>query len=253
MNTKSSHNAGRSLKRIIRLDWDAIAGVIAALVALILHFLHIVEVGLLLAIILVLMALLLIRDFRREHQVERVIASSERTEAVLKHIQSALKLPDTILIGPSELRFASKQFAQRGQGEVIWFNVCLLMLRPQAIFDALLLPFIENPQITSIQFISYRSGKELWQSEVMPKARICPGCEKIKEPIWHSLEENVSFIFIETTPEGKGEALLSFWGEPFMSKSAGVDIPRYIFHVQEQSELIIRLRELERSYRMDSR
>ncbi len=37
-----------------------------------------------------------------------------------------------------------------------------------------------------------------------------------------------------------------------MSKSAGRDIPRYVFHVQEQSELLIRLKELERNYRIQS-
>lgn len=247
---KPTYDRGRFFKRLIRLDWDVIAGIIAALAALILHFLHIIEVGLLLAIILVLLAILLFRDLRRELHTEHIITSSERTEATVKDILSALKPSDITLIGPSELRFESKQFAQRGQGEVTWFNVCLLMFHPQATFDALLRPFIENPLITSIQFISDQSGKELWQSEVMSKATACPGCQKIKEPIWCPLEENISFIFLETTPEGRGEALLSFWGEPFMAKSAGRNIPRYIFHVKEHSELITRLRELERGYRI---
>ena len=252
MKKKPSYNAGSYLKRIIRLDWDVIAGIIAALVALILHFLHIVEIGVLLAIALVLLALLLIRDFRREYHAEQVIASSERTEAAVQDIKSALKPPDIILIGPSELLSASKQFAQRGQGEVIWFNVCLYMFHTQPTFDALLRPFIENPSITSIQFISDNSEKKLWESEVKAKAMVCPGCEKIKEPIWRDLKETVSFIFIETESGGRGEALLSFWGEPFMSKSAGRDIPRYVFHVQEHSELLIRLKELERNYRIQS-
>jgi hypothetical protein len=250
LKTKPTYDRGRYFKRLIRLDWDVIAGIIAALTALILHFLHIIEIGLLLAITVVLLAILLIRDLRRELHAEHIITSSERTEATVKDILSALKPSDVTLIGPSGLLFESKQFAHRGQGEVTWFNVCLLMFRPQATFDALLRPFIENPLITSIQFISDQSVKELWQSEVISKAMACPGCEKIKEPIWCSLEENVSFIFLETTPDGRGEALLSFWGEPFMSKSAGRDIPRYIFHVKEHSELITRLRELERAYRI---
>jgi len=247
---KAPSGGGSFWERLIRLEWDAIAGVIAALVALVLHFLHIVEVGLLLAIILVLMALLLIRDLRREQHTERVLASAERTESTLRDIKSALKPPDAILIGPSGLRSAGKQFAQRGQGEIVWFNVCLFMLCSQSVFDALLRPFIENPLITSIQFISSKSEQKLWETEVMAKAKVCPGCEKLKEPVWSDLKETVSFIFIETTPEGRGEALLSFWGEPFMSRSAGRDVPRYIFHVLEHSELIIRLRELERDYRI---
>lgn len=253
MSKKPPHNAGSQLKRVIRLDWDAIAGVIAALAALILHFLHIVETGVLLAIALVLMALLLIRDFRREHHAEQVIASSQRTEAAVQDIKTALKPPAVILIGPSELRSASMQFTRHGQGEVTWFNICLRMFHSQSTFDALLRPFIENPLVTSIQFISDHSEKNLWESNVMSKAASCPGCHKIKEPLWRDLKETVSFIFMETSSSGKAEALLSFWGEPFMSRSVGRDIPRYVFHVQEQSELLIRLKELERNYRMQSR
>jgi hypothetical protein len=247
---KASSDAGSFWKRLIRLEWDAIAGIIAALAALVLHFLHIVEIGLLLAIILVLMALLLIRDLRREQHAERVLTSAERTESTLRDIKSALQPPDIILVGPAGLRSAGRQFAQRGQGEVVWFNVCLFMLRSQSVFNALLRPFIENPQVTSIQFISNKNEQKLWQTEVMAKVKVCPGCEKVREPIWSDLKETVSFIFIETTPEGRGEALLSFWGEPFMSRSTGQDIPRYIFHVLEHSELIVRLREMERNYRI---
>ena len=36
---------------------------------------------------------------------------------------------------------------------MIWFNVCLLMFIPQSLFDTLLRPVIENPNVTSIQFI----------------------------------------------------------------------------------------------------
>jgi hypothetical protein len=35
-----------------------------------------------------------------------------------------------------------------------------------------------------------------------------------------------------------------------MARTPGRDVPRYIFHVQRQSELVGRLRELERGYRL---
>jgi len=47
------------------------------------------------------------------------------------------------------------------------------------------------------------------------------------------------------------EAHLSFWGEPFMSRATGRDMPRYIFHVQRHSELIGRLVEIQRLYRLE--
>ncbi|MDT8387098.1 MAG: hypothetical protein RQ736_06260 [Thiogranum sp.] len=47
-------------KKYLGLEWDAIAGITAAIVAIILHFFHVVDEQVILPIILVLMALLFI-------------------------------------------------------------------------------------------------------------------------------------------------------------------------------------------------
>lgn len=49
---------------------------------------------------------------------------------------------------------------------------------------------------------------------------------------------------------GKAEALVSFWGEPFIAAHHDRRIPGYIVHVRAHSELIGRLREIERASRM---
>jgi hypothetical protein len=64
------------------------------------------------------------------------------------------------------------------------------------------------------------------------------------------MNESVSFILADREPDGQVEAQLSFWGEPFMARATGRDVPRYIFHVRGHSDLMPRLVELERSYRM---
>ncbi|MDO8716678.1 MAG: hypothetical protein Q7J73_07740 [Dehalococcoidales bacterium] len=237
------------MKRLLELNWEAIAGVLAALTALILHLLHIVDQSVLLPIVLVLLALLLVRDLRRESQEERIRAAVERSEISLKEIGSALKPPEAILVGPSELISSTEQFARRLQGEVVWFNVCLLMFRPQQTFDMLLRPMIENPLVTSVEFISRQSEKERWRTELMPKITACSGSNKVKEPEWCEVEGTVSFILAKTL-DGKEEALVSFWGEPFMSMVPGRQIPRYVFLVQAHSGLVARLREIERSCRL---
>jgi hypothetical protein len=214
------------LRRLLGLNWEAVAGVLAAVTALILHLLHYVEEGVLLSIALVLLALLLIRDFRRERHEERISDSTGRTEATLRDIRSALKPPEAILIGPSQLRAGTEQFARRVRGEVVWFNVCLLMFRPQQTFDMLLRPIIENPNVTSVRFISSLSEKELWQTEMVPKVAVCSGGNKVAEPHWQELEKTVSFILAETSPDSREEALVSFWQEPFMSRTLGQQIPR---------------------------
>jgi hypothetical protein len=49
------------------------------------------------------------------------------------------------------------------------------------------------------------------------------------------------------------KALLSFWGEPFMSRSAGRDVTRYIVRVDGSSGLIECFGDLERAWRADGR
>ena len=242
--------AGR-LKRLITLDWDAVAGVLAAMIALVLHLLHMVEPGVVLTIILVILALLLIRDLRRERQDDRVLDLMLELRPVLKSMESMLRPPDTVLVGPNELRSVSELFTAAARGEVVYYNVCLSMFKPQPLFDKLLRPAVENPSVTRIQFVLDEGERERWIQDVIPKIEACSDGAKVLEPHWAKLEKTLSFIIAEQQAGGKPEALLSFWGEPFMSKTAGRDVPRYVFHVLPQSELMARLSELERLARLN--
>lgn len=237
------------MERLRRLDLEAVAGLVAAVVALVLHLLHIADEATLLAIVLVILALLLLRDMRREDREERETRTIEQAMTAIADIRAATVPPDTVLIGPSALREASTQFAHRARGEMVWFNVCLSMFEPQALFDALLRPAVENPRVSAIRFILDHSERERWQSTVVPKLEACTGTASVAEPVWRDLDESVSCILAEK--DAGVEALLSFWGEPFMARGRGRNVPRYIFHVQRHSELIGRLRELERGYRLD--
>jgi len=214
-----------------------------------LHFLHIIDEEVLITLTVVLIALLFIRDLRREHVVEQMHKGIERNETALGVIQTSLVPPDAVLIGPSHLRTASQQFTSNAKGAMTWFHVCLSMFKPQSLFDTLLRPAIENPHVTSIQFVLDESQKKLWEAEVMPKINLCRGREKVNLPQWKTIHESVSIIVSEVGASGKTECLLSFWGEPFMARTAERNVPRYIFHIQGHSELVTRLVELERNYR----
>lgn len=131
--------------------------------------------------------------------------------------------------------------------EATLFNVRLSMYRTQPLFDALLLPVIENPHVTSVQFILDVSQQGAWQTDILPKLANSTAAVKVKEPRWCSLEKNLSFILADTQPHGISEALVSFWGEPFMSQSTDHNVPRYILHVQAHSELLTQLIELDRN------
>lgn len=75
----------------------------------------------------------------------------------------------------------------------------------------------------------------------------CPDRAKVAEPRWCSLSKTVSYILANSQLSGGTEALLSFWGEPFMARTTGQDVPRFIFHVQSNSEILPHLVELQRT------
>ncbi len=236
------------MKRLRHLDWEAVAGIVAAVTALVLHLLHFADTAVLLTITLVILALMLLRDLRQEDRAEQMAESMARVELNLRSLGTALTPADVLLIGPEHLRAESVRFARQAQGDMFWFNVCLLMFVPQALFDVLLRPAIENPRVTSIQFLLDERERERWQRDVLPKVADCAGREKVHEPLWGGVRESVSFILAGQEPDGGTQAHLSFWGEPFMASTTGQQLPRYIFHVQAHSELIGRLVELYRQH-----
>jgi hypothetical protein len=236
------------VKQLRSLDWEAIAGVSAATIALVLHLLHVVEESVVLAAILAILALLLLRDLRRENRDEEAAGAVTRIESGLRLLQSAVTPADVVLVGPRQLRTESERFARDAQGDMLWFNVCLSMFEPQELFDVLLRPALENPRVTSIQFVLKPAERDRWQTAVLPKADRCVGAAKLRHPRYVHLDEDISFILADNAA-GAAEAHVSFWGEPFMARQRGQDIPRYVLYVRSNSPLIASLEELERGYR----
>lgn len=235
------------MRRFLRVEWHAVAGALAAVVALALHLLHVIDQDVVLAVMLVLLALLMVGGLRTESREERIVESVSATADRLEDVRRMLAAPDVILVGPRELRSASEEFARRARGEMTWFNVCLTMFIPQALFDAMLRPAIENPAVTGIRFVLDESERSTWERSVLPKVRACVGAEKVRAPVWGSIGKTVSFV-LAGNEEGSTEGHLSFWGEPFMARSTGRDIPRYVFHVLGHSDLIGRLIDIERAH-----
>lgn len=240
-------------KLLFQYDWDVIAGVVAAVIALLLHFLHIAESEVVLAIVLALLALLLIRDLRAESRTHRLSEEVERINVRLVEVQQALTPPDALLIGPQKLRQEFERFALDARGALTWYNVCCLMFKRQEVFDATLRLVLDNPHVTSIQLICDERERSLWESDVFPKVQRSGGADKVQTPVWGQLPQTISFILADVGTKGRAEVLLSFWGEPFMAHTIGDrNVPRYIFRVQHHSELIGRLAEVERQHRMEA-
>lgn len=235
------------MKPFLKYDWDAIAGIIAAMVAIIMHMLHLVEAEVLLMISVVLIALLFFRDLRRERMAERIGESLHQTELSVKEILTQLNAPDAVLVGPLSIRQTMEDFSRQARNKMLWFHVCPVMFRRQELFDTLLKPSIENPYVNSIQFVLDSSDRDLWQEEVEPKIKNCKGQNKVRDTIWTSISGGVSAIISDIDKDGKTECLLSFWGEPFMARTPSHNVPRYVFHIQSHSELVGRMLEVVRS------
>ena len=238
------------MKQLLKFDWDVIAGVLAAVVALVLHFLHVAESDVVLAIILALLALLLLRDLRAESRSHRLADDVQGMHTQLYSIQQSLVPPDAILIGPHRLRSEFERFALEAQGEMVWYNVCCLMFKRQQVFDATLRVVLDSSHVTAVQLICDAKERPLWEKDVLPKVQACQGASKMRAPIWRDLSETISFMSAEVRAHGEPEVLLSFWGEPFMARTTERSVPRYIFRVQKHSELISRFAEIERQHRM---
>lgn len=181
---------------------------------------------------------------------KRMAERAACTKTAVLDIQSTLNPANAVLIGPRQLFTEIERFNHGAHGEMVFFNVCLRMYKPQPMFDMLLQTAIDNPQVTSLLFMLDENEKSLWESEIMPKIAVCPGRDKVKEPCWCKLEANISFILGDARADGAAEALLGFWGEPFMAHATKQDVPRYLFWVQKHSELLAKLIELERGYRL---
>ncbi|MCY4026059.1 MAG: hypothetical protein OXH75_07055 [Acidobacteria bacterium] len=238
------------MHRMLRIEWDAVAGVLAAVTAIVLHFLHVIETEVLSMITLVLIAVMFLRLLRSEHGQQRIAAGVDRGEQLLGQLARSARPPDALVIGPRELRQTSTEFSRGARGDMVWFNVCLSMFARQPLFDALLRPAIDNPAVTAVTFVLDERQRDKWERDVRPKVAACGGAEKVAPPVWSSLPEDVSFILAGSHASGATECLLSFWGEPFRSRRVGRDVPRYIFHVTGHSELIERLVELDREHRL---
>lgn len=107
------------LKRFLSYEWDAIAGIATAVVATILHLLHVVDERVMLPIVLALMALLFINFIRHARNNEVTAEQIDRTEHAVGKIQAGLKLPEVILVGPQHLRTANERFVKHMRGDTI--------------------------------------------------------------------------------------------------------------------------------------
>lgn len=226
---------------------DLIAIVIASLAAIVLHLLGMLPEGFVITFILILLA---------AHTMQDVIRGEEIRKDV-RRLANYVSAPQTEveLIKPQDLLLRTEEFALLNRGDEWWFNVCATMFHSQDLFDKLLRLSIDNPRTTKIVFVLRPAMKGVWEEHVRPKIDRCKGKKKVQPVIWSDIEESISFRMIDVGvgKEAK-EALLTFWGEPFMMEHGvgeeKAHMPRYVLHVKSHSELLPRLKDIFAKHRL---
>ena len=242
-----------SFRYLLRIDWDVIAGIVAAITAMLLSFMGIVTQGVALGIILLLCALLLVRDLRREAREHRVFDKLDMLKRHLTNLASTVRQTDVCLIGPKRMRQDFAEFVTSVYGEVRWFNACCRMFHRQEVFDATMRPLIDNPNVTSILLLCRPDERKSWETDLSPKLRKCEHGGKVRGPFWGPIRGNVSFLLGDVDGDGKDEALVSVLDEPFASYNQGLTVPRYILRIYSQSALMLQLGDLARHAMSDFR
>jgi len=229
---------------------DVAAILIASISAIILKHLGMLPEAHVISFILFLLAIHALQEMVKNEEVQKDI----------KYISQRISAPDPELeiIKPSELLFRTEEFALRNRGEDWWFNPCASMFRSDELFDRLLRSSIENPRTTKIIFIMKPDMRSIWEKEVQPKIDKYNGKEKVKPPVWNDIDEGIAFRMIDTGAEKESkEALLTFWGEPFMmeyeTRGKKGQMPRYAIYTRSHSELIPRLKDIFTKHRLKTR
>ncbi|MEE9568426.1 MAG: hypothetical protein V3W37_03490, partial [Candidatus Binatia bacterium] len=191
------------------------------------------------------------------HEMKSGVAHDEEVKSLynkISGIERRIHAGEVTLIPPNDLVSHTREMALKNRGDIWWFNICIGMFLSDSVFENVFRPAIENPNTKKIVPILREPFKEMWQEEVSAKIKRCKGSEKVEEPIWRDIKENIAFTAIDLGEGDLKEADISVWGEPFMAEypigetNVTKSVPRYLLHVKSDSELIYRLKDIFKKY-----
>src|SRR3990172_12254494 len=102
------------MNRLRNIEWEAVAGIAAAVVALVLHLLSVVEQDVLLTIVLVILAIMLLQSLRRDAREQNADDVARATHAAVERLRDAVAEPELRLVGPAGLRQGGTRVAAEG-------------------------------------------------------------------------------------------------------------------------------------------
>ena len=235
------------LRRLVAVEWDTLAGIVAAFLAMLLSFFGLVSEVTVQAILLLLAALILLRELRIDTRAATHAEHLDCMRQDIRDIREKVGTTDLIVITPLALRPEFEDFATHLTGRVTWYNACCRMFHRQEIFEGTLGRLIANPDITAIEMLCDDCERHAWESDVAIQVQHHGGAEKVREPVWVHVPPTISFLVGEHREYRRPLALMAIMEEPFASHGNGLAVPRYLFRIQNHSDILTAMAELARS------
>jgi hypothetical protein len=236
-----------SLRRLITVEWDTLAGVVAALLAMLLSFFGLVSEVTMQAILLLLAGMILLRELRNDSRAATHAEHLDCLRQDVRDIREKVGTTDLIVITSAALRHEFQDFARHLTGRVTWYNACCRMFHRQEVFEGTLGRLITNPGITAIEMLCDECERHAWETDVVLQVQRHGGAGKVREPVWAHMPPTISFLVGEHVEYGRPQALMAIMEEPFASQGSGLSVPRYLFRIQNHSDILTDMAELARS------
>ena len=226
-----------NLKRLLKTDWEIIAGIAAAVGVIILKFLHIVDEETMLTLAIVLLAGLFIRELRRESVFDKFSENLDEMQAGIQQLRGHYADQGSSLVTPAAMHDAMCAFSRRAKGICVFKHVSPFMFKKEAYFDAFLKPMIERDAVSEVIFIINDDEKEKFDLYIRPKTDACDGGSKVAQPILADNPDGNGIIACNCGLTADFEALITFFSEPFMVKYGENWVPKFALHVLPGSEV----------------
>ena len=228
-------------KRMPRIGWSAVAGVLAAVTAIVLHLLHVIETEVLSVITLVLLTAMFLQSLRSAPGRRRIAArvGSRRTPAgPARPEREAAGHRGHRTAGPAagECRLLAGRQGKHGVVQPVPVDVRASTARRRAAA-----PGYQEPVVTAVIFVRTRDSVRSGNALSGPRCRPATRRARSPTPFGQDCQRTPGSFLADTLASGATECLLSFWGEPFMVRSMGHGVPRYVFLLTGHSELNQRL------------
>lgn len=226
------------IRKLLSIEWDTLSGVAAAAVAMILSFFDLVSPTTVRAILLLIVALILLRELRRD---SRETQYAEHLDIMRQDVHALVEKSSDggiSLVTPTALLHEFQDFSAHLRGTVTWYNACCGMFsRPEA-FQSTLAHLIDNPEIHAIQMLCDRREQTAWESHVAEHVRQRGMAEKVRTPLWGDLATSLSFLIGARRGDNRYQALIAIMEEPFSNCGGLLRVPRYLLRVQNGSALL---------------